>query len=802
MSVPPRRPIHRRSLRGERARRGGHEAANLAALEATFIGMLLVSSIAVVSTMETSQPSVPASRGPMEDLVHDILEGLQNLPTSDRYMSQMERAIGLAVLGNTTSLESFLKRTLPTGAECRMWIDNGHARRLLAGPSERLGRESVGGSRLYHPTWAYTLMVPSLDTISATTTLGVQGFAVSQGALVKEAGVPVVVTMQTSSGLYGKGAVTSIRDAAAASLYLKNGTDPTYLARDLSSSMHSSEMYNDTGNSSLRNSGNFTVPANTSLVSIAASFTGDVISYTITLTPPNGTPFAYPVTGTLSASLSTTLTGAEGVWKVTTLGTITGLLTPKKANLTASALTPGVVNYTIAVKEEANKPLPAGTKLTVRLPWTYEQITATNTSQSGWTNIQRNKTAANGTFVTAEMSSTLTNAERLFVVSAQPPALADVMYRFQAELSNGSSARATFIVTQLGLLTSLDNPLERGIYLSAPKPMSAGKNSTWGVLFDTAATTLTGLPETVTRLDVKSTDGTPLFASIAAVTPSTGWSLSSPDHVSWTGTKVALSNAVTEFVFRGVAASNLTADEPASTMPVEFRNGSRFQLQEQIAPYVFRGNFRPAASASEQGYEVPGMPPAGSANATMGVEWYQRALRVAGNTTYTVSAAGDIGNVQEALRLGLARSYLNLSATTVHVGESVSIAPDFQGLLDQINLSVAASGGHLALLDWHVNLRILDPLQGFEGPAKWNATAKVNTTAVRTNLTFTPSLASFYGPHAVLAEASFVLEDVVGVRSLADTARMLAVVDVLPDGGQSETALYWVSLECWMPDWQ
>jgi hypothetical protein len=37
--------------------------------------------------------------------------------------------------------------------------------------------------------------------------------------------------------------------------------------------------------------------------------------------------------------------------------------------------------------------------------------------------------------------------------------------------------------------------------------------------------------------------------------------------------------------------------------------------------------------------------------------------------------------------------------------------------------------------------------------------------------------------------------------NVVETARLAYVINVIPDGGQAETSLYWVLLEAWMPDW-
>ena len=59
---------------------------------------------------------------------------------------------------------------------------------------------------------------------------------------------------------------------------------------------------------------------------------------------------------------------------------------------------------------------------------------------------------------------------------------------------------------------------------------------------------------------------------------------------------------------------------------------------------------------------------------------------------------------------------------------------------------------------------------------------------------------AMYGPYVVVTETTFGLLDGQG-NLLFETARVVNLFDVVPDGGQAETALYWVLLEAWMPDW-
>lgn len=839
--------------------------------------MLLISSVAIVASLDLRPPpSSSPTREPVQHLVEDLLAGLKDLPTGDRYRSSMERAIAHAVLGNTTHLERLIDRTLPPGCECRLWLDNGHVATRMTGTPERLARESVSASVLWRPTWAYSLVMPSLDVITSLQPLDLQGYAVSQGSLVKEHGVPVAVELTTSTGSYTKSAQTAIRPAPAASLYLLNETGQANY-------VHSTRknVYQDFG-PGLLTTGSFVVPSTSKGINLTASFSGTTVSYTLLLTAPDLSLYTYTGSCTTACNLSAAPPLIVGTWNFafTQLTATSGVLN------VASSLD-DVSDWTFVLRAEGTTALPKGTNLTLRLPFVFTEAELTDKNQNGWRNVNHTLTVQDGNRVSAELNQTLAGGSTMdFVVHAKRPTLdADPLYLVHAELGNGTSGKATFVLAKAGGTQKTYNPAGRTLYLSVPKPMAPGASSHWGAVFPYASPTGLGLGEELTQLDIRSADGRELFSSVTPVWPADGWTKLSGSHLRWSGSRTLGPNDAAAFVVKVTAASNATADEPSQALPIEFPSARGFHLQEQARPYVFQSAIPPADWNSGWGYQTPtlaGTIPMG--NGTVGSDWTMRGMPVRGNATYTVSSFPPVGTAGEALRAGLARSHLNFSRNSAKVGEDVTVTVDFQGLLSKVDeLGSTATA-------WSVDLILLDPSQPLaSSPAQWRPLFKgsfgnsvdtnlsvqwfqdgeyrwdpvkvngesvvtwykndvdapprwgntlgwgasewtwdmgawalgspwVNFNSVETfkpqastgnitlasrayaNITFQPPRSGFYGPHAVIAEARLLLNDADG-KKVAQTARLIGVLDVLPDSGQSETALYWVTLECWLPDW-
>lgn len=818
------------SRRRARARHptGGH----MAALEGVFVGMLMVSGIAFYVTMDLTPhaPTVTAEREPVEAMAGDLLEGLKDLPTSEAYATHLERAISKAVQDNTTSFDLAVKRTMPAGTECRLFLDNGHARRQLAGPHERLARESVSRSVLWRPEWAYAFTVPAMDLVASSQALPVQGYEVSQGTLVKENGVPLQFTLTTSGGTYDRAAISSVRSGPTVSLTLRNETGGIgFHHKEGLLSWTSQNQWSSSAAGPLPTPQNFAVPAGHDFLNVTLRVTGAVVAYTATFTDPLGVPWPVVATGAGSFPLSIPAPAA-GTWTFAGAGTITGILgNPASAAAWANATRVGDIrNYTLVLRESAGQAIPAGTVLNISMPGVFTELSLTPSPQGGWTSIQSQESLDTPQWVSAALAAPLSNGALDFSFQARRPPNGNALYALHANLTGGAAAHATFVVGGSTGVTTLGNPVEPDLYVSVPKPMAPGSTATWGAVFP-LATGGTTLSETATKLEVATADGAALFAGVQGVAPAGTWTVVSPNLLRWTGSAPLAANNALSFVFNVTAVNATTAHEPGIALPVSFATGARFQMSDMERPYVYATSIPPPTDllgAAQAGYEVPaGAGPLAQAEARFNVSQVQRGALVQGQGAYNVSTFGTLSSVAEALRLGLARSHLNLSRQAADLGEAVNVTVDLQALYDgTLALGSTISG-------WNVEVAIFDPAQPFQdyrqmeasfkgqwgtagsmaldvsgtssvaSVARWTLASPADLrTPARGNFTFAAPRDAFFGPHAIVAQANFAINDASG-NSLLQSVRLLGVIDVLPDSGQSGTALYYATLECWLPDW-
>lgn len=816
------------------------------AFEAVFIGLLLMTSIAFVVTMPTQgpTPSINAARAPLEAQVKDLLVALEDIPTADRYQNLLQRAIAKAAQGNTSGFETIVDRTMPPGAECRLWLDNGHQRRLVAGPSERLARESVSQSVLWRSTWAYGFVLPSLEVVGELQPLPLQGYQVAQGSLVKEHGVPITATLTTSQGVYDRAALAGVRAGPTASLYmLTEGGDPGFAYTDPALSWQTTPVHarSVAGNLS---AGSFDVPNDQRFLNLTVYITGTPapdgpVATTIVLRDPDGTDHVLPVLtpepapGTLSIAFP-----LQGSWTYDTTDALPTTLSRLYTN--ASALE-GATNWTFVVKEEGTGALPSGTKLTITLPSILTGIDRTNATQAGWRNISGRDDLDRGAEVTAELDGALSNGERSLSVTARRPSGGDALYQVTASLSQGASGRATFVLGATTGIVGTANPLDHEVYLSVPKPQAPGSNATWGVLFPHPKT-VPGPAETLQKLDLRVMDGTPLFAGLQGLTPTTGWELVSATHARWTGSISLAANKAQDFTFRVQAPAQRTPDEPAIAMPVQFfgdehmgaPGATNFSMLDHERPYIHAFNVPPSRDAlgnPQKGYHRPSGAPDDRSDSNVNLTGIIRGMLAGGSASYGVTAWGSLTSLSEAMRSGMARSHLDVSRQSVFLGDAVNVTVDFQGLFDEVALAATPP-----ITSWNVEVMVFDPAQPFESydrmvpsfrgrfgagadltfeldpPSRieaidpWNLTSDVFGVHVniqsraKADLSIAPGEGSFYGPHAIVAQANFVINDASGTQ-MVQSARQLALVDVLPDSGASGSALYWATLECWLPGW-
>lgn len=816
-------PRPRRHHQRRRSRDGGH----FAGFEAAVVGMLLFASIAVYVSLPLpgARPSINPAREPLETLVGDLLEGLYASPSSEVFHNHLEQAIARAVQGNETTFTNLLERALPPGTECRLWLDNGKQARQLTGPRESAVRETVSQSELWRPRWAYAFALPGFDVISDQQPLPIHAYEVSQGALVKELGYPILAELSTGSGVYTQGLVASNRAAPTVTIALLNDTGQpgfTYIDGPLPWSSHPAlNVSNPTGAPPTPTP--FQVERGHDFLNITAIFTGNPsMVYTLIFTPPTGAPFTLPVTGGNPSPRLSIPSPVDGAWTMT--GALaSGSVTSSRvyANMTSPS---GISTWTFQLNESAGKALQPGALLNLTFPSTFKDMHLTNQAQDGWRNITIGLTLENGAWVSAELNTTLSNSAHNLTVQARRPANGDALYLVQAALSNGASARSSFVLSQPPGATSTPNPIEHDLYLSAPKPASPGSTALWGAALPHPRV-LPAAAERVTQFDVRVTNGKALFAGVVGVEPASGWQLVSPSHLRWQGTLDVPSNRVQGFAFRVTTVNEEAGHEPSITVPVSF-SASAFTMQDHDKPYVYRLNVPPPFNAGEAqaGYDVPhDAGPLTRGNATFDIATVQRRMLLRDNVTYGVTTFAQLTTISEALRHGLGRSHVNLSRSEVKIGDEVNVTVDFQALYNEVTLLGASVTG------WNVSVAIYDPAQpflafaemvpSFKGSfgangqlafdpatlsnsiAPWALVGAADVKSVaQANFTFAPPRSAFYGPHAVVVEAKFVVTDLLGT-SMAQSARQLAIIDVLPDSGQSGTSLYWVGLECWLQDW-
>lgn len=811
----------------------------MVALETLGLVLFVVLGVAVANSFTQGPPAISLGRGPVAAMVRDALVAIHDLPSGDVFTTALEKVVAKGLQGNTTLLDNLIQRALPD-LQCRFWVDNGHQRHLVAGPTERLARESVSASRLWRPEWAYAFAVPTFDVVSEVQPLGVQGYQVSQGAMVKERGAPLQFTLTTEQGNYTAGGVTSSRPGApTASLFLLNETDQASFAYfDDPGAEVTTAVLQLSAPGPLPQPRDFTVPEGQDALKVAAYVSGTTMRYTMTFRDPVGASWSVAADGVGWHNLSIPLPRG-GTWNFSAAGTIEGnLVVPAKADLWVNGTSTGAAStWAFVVREDNGQALPAGTRLNVTLPSVLTGLDHTRVVQAGWTNVRLSGGEGEEAWVSAELAAPLQRSQVVLRVVAGLPLEADALFGVTATLGNGSSARASFVLGRSTGVMNVANTLDHGLVVSVPKPHASGATALWGAVFAYPASA--GVAEGVTRFDVRVADGGALFTGVQGVAPAGGWSLVSASHLRWEGRVDVPPNRVLAFVFNVTVHPEVVyQEEPSVRLPVVFGTGggggiaqgagSRFNLTQQARPYVYAGNIPPPLDVlgeAQPGFIVPPQGgPLAVGNGTFNMSQVERGMLVKGTGQYGVSGWGTLGSVAEALRLGVARSQLDISRQGVGLGEEVNVSVDFQGLFDELEVLGQP------VTAWSVAVKVFDPSQPFvpfkemlpslngtfgaslnpdwqgfrpklDTISSW-ATSSVDVfDQAKANITMRVPWNAFYGPHAVVVQANFVIENPITGESIVQSARILGVIDVLPDSGQSGTALYWVVLECWRLDW-
>ncbi|MCA1813359.1 MAG: hypothetical protein LC624_05335 [Halobacteriales archaeon] len=782
----------------QRSRRGHSERASASAVEAMFLATFVLISLAIVGgLLHPSETTPNSSYRPVQLDAADILQGWSQLSTGDAYQHLLDKIIAKAYTGNTTDLDRSLERALPPGAGHRVWLDNGHARKLLAGPTETSVRQAVSATQLWHPAWDYVATIPGYDAVPPLMAVPFESVAVAQGALVQEAGIPVLVNLTTSNGTYQSAFVTSLGEAPSVSLTLQDAdgnqgytfTDPQVLPNI------TIPVYSNAANGPPV-SANFTVPSGALALNVSATATGVGSSYTLTLTEPGKATHAYTVTPSLPLSV-VLASPMSGSWNLTA---VQGAVRPSASTVGLTALQPHAnVDWVVTVNETAGKALPAGSMLVVRFPAPFD-ASGQNTTQGGWQDIAWTRTADGGSEVTARLATALSGATRSFTAygdrGLNPLSALNVVRAWMN--TTDTASRSTFVVTGVNALTTpVGNPVQHQLYVSGPKPMRPGAWANWAfTLTYPSAVSNPALTETLQGMEVWTPGGEDIFGSLTQAELAE-WSKPEPGHLHWAPriTESVPMNGMQTIPLSYIANGSTTPTEPTIRVPINFDNDyadTFFDQAEQA--YVYKGAFPPASPAeAKNGATVPlGTGPVNVTN-----RMYARSALLQGQGKYNVSYAVPLSTYADALKLGLFECNLTIDTPKLRIGESTSITVNFTGLLARLAQNMDS---------WGIDIDVYDPAQPFAPLAEWKSmlTASVfygspQLSSGTFSMTFLAGDDSFYGPHVVVAQGHFRLMD--GGTSVPIMARRIAVINVVPDGGQAETSLYWVILEAWMPDW-
>jgi hypothetical protein len=808
--------VHRRSRR-----RRDH--ANVIVVEGMVVVMLLSIAMAMVMTHQPSpsQYHHHADRAAVEAQVLGILTHLANAPSNDHYTTLLERTIALGILGNTTAFDRIIERAMPPMTECRLFLDNGKERRLIAGSAERTARESVSRTVLFRPQWAYTFALPALGVVAPDMPLDVMAIGVSQGSLVKEHGAPILVEAQSNKGNYTATTILTIRDGANAELWLRDqlGNPARHPPRPPPPQV----THTANGTSSLPN-GTFGVPNLTTEFTAKLTLTGAIVQYTLNLTDPLGAKHTLTANGAGTVNATKRIANpVPGTWTYNGTGRIVpDDQNPASARLTINQTTPlQERNWTFLLKETNNKTLAPRTVVTLEFPAVFTGLDHTPLIQAGWENITITNTTSHGQRLTAQTTAPLTNGTLELNVQATKPLLSEPLYQVHGQVKGGADGAYTFLLTK-GVDVSLpQNPLSKGFTISGPKTVAKDTWTTWTLLF--ANPTLLNLGEAE---EIHTITLTALDANVFQEVLGANWTLLDAQTLQWKSNQPRFlePNQALEVPVNFRVTTRPTGSEPRITIPVSDGNGT-WELRGMSTPWVYTGSIPPQEilpGTTGHGYEKPtltGVPPKG--NGSLDAAWYSRRMLLEGSMNYTVSSFPPLGAIQEHLRTGLARSQVRIPDPTVRVGDEVNISVDFRGLLDQLNVSGYSITG------WNVEVKVYDPTQPFSfleemvpsfhgefgaapdivvtNPERgtvvaWTMERAGIFTSASANITLKAPHNALYGPYPVIGHARFLIVEPGGISTWASATRM-GLIDVHPNSGQGGSLMYHALLECWLPHW-
>lgn len=324
------------------------------------------------------------------------------------------------------------------------------------------------------------------------------------------------------------------------------------------------------------------------------------------------------------------------------------------------------VPLTLRTTEGAGVAVPKGTLLEVQMPrgWTARAAPA-----DGW-NILEDAADPNGTRLVARLERELVSGTLDLPLEATYHRDASDAYVLRASLSKGASARASVVI--LADANPGGGRFESpAAHLTTPGPVGAG-SATWtlAALMPRAPTTALSDLVTVTRVELSTLDGTPLFASVRGVDGGGAWS-SSPTTLTWTGTAAASPLAPVGLVFEvdTVEPQGRAATRAAFSPSVDLGAFDR-DLPDEGAPGLYR---LAVASASERyaGYEADERESHVVESATS-----LRGVPLDGNASYRALARVGFQDAASG-------SLVQPTSRSVRAGDAVDVLVDVQPLMYQ-----------------------------------------------------------------------------------------------------------------------
>lgn len=391
--------------------------------------------------------------------------------------------------------------------------------------------------------------------------------------------------------------------------------------------------------------------------------------------------FILRTTGATRAALAAdaSTTPAASLYFVNATGDPVATYDARSASLASGIPTKVPFQLTVRLNETAGVALPAGTNLTVHVPrgWLATASSALNPSWNVLANATDWNASSSGSDVVATLKSPLASGAADLAMNVTYYGDQDDDYLFRAVLSQGSYAAASVVVVadDHGSVPGFEVP---GLHLSAPRPMGATATTTWTLAVLVPETSGATLADSVLvdRIDIKESEGAPIFASVTNVSGDGGAWTTNGSALTWTGSRTLTHASPLNLTFR-VAASGLagTPVERAPYTPSVSLEGWEGRLQDVTSPGLYRQALLPS-DLTYRGYNSS----TGSwleANHTATSTAVYRATALPGNFTYTTGYFA-------LLRDSVFGSDLSVESRRVPVGGSANVTANVQSVAYQL----------------------------------------------------------------------------------------------------------------------